>query len=221
MNRIIKIELKIDKIVNGDIFVANAGHKGRGVFTSKVLKKGDLIEICPVIELSYKEHQTLVGHILENYTFVWNTSKKNVAIVLGFGSLYNHSAKPNADYIKKIVFTMPYLPSEAIKETIGSHNVYRFSGIPQLWKEHGIPDQLREEWYKERPEIIEHFFKYYNDVNIDFLPSRVLQEFYKAQTAGSNLTTQVIDILPNNNISDLSYINISEFTNLLDLERFF
>jgi hypothetical protein len=126
-----------------------------------------------------------------------------------------------ADYIKKIVFTMPYLPSEAIKETIGSHNVYRFSGIPQLWKEHGIPDQLREEWYKERPEIIEHFFKYYNDVNIDFLPSRVLQEFYKAQTAGSNLTSQVIDILPNNNISDLSYINISEFTNLLDLERFF
>ena len=49
-----------------------------------------------------------------------------------------------------------------------------------------------------------------------------LQQFSdKAQTAGSNLTSHVIDILPNNNISDLSYINISEFTNLLDLERFF
>jgi SET domain-containing protein len=89
-------------ISNTNLFVSYAGHKGRGVFTSKVLKKDDLIEICPVIELSYKEHQSLSGHTLENYTFVWNTSKKNVAIVLGFGSLYNHSAKPNADYIKKI-----------------------------------------------------------------------------------------------------------------------
>ena len=102
MNRIIKIELKIDKIVNGDIFVANAGHKGRGVFTSKVLNKGDVIEICPVIEINYKEHQMLSGHILENYTFVWNTRKRSAGILLGFGSLYNHAQKPNADYVKNI-----------------------------------------------------------------------------------------------------------------------
>ena len=89
-------------ISNTNLFVSNAGHKGRGVFTSKILKKGDLIEICPVIELSYKEHQKLSGHILENYAFVWNTKKRSVAILLGFGSLYNHSVRPNADYIKKL-----------------------------------------------------------------------------------------------------------------------
>jgi uncharacterized protein len=90
------------KISNTNLFVANAGHKGRGVFTSKVLNKGDLIEICPVIEMNYKDHQKLVGHIMENYTFVWNARKKSAAIVLGFGSLYNHSSKPNADYIKNL-----------------------------------------------------------------------------------------------------------------------
>lgn len=89
-------------ISNANLFVSYAGHKGRGVFTSKILKKGELIEICPVIELSYKEHQKLSGHILENYAFVWNTRKRSVAILLGFGSLYNHSSKPNADYIKKL-----------------------------------------------------------------------------------------------------------------------
>ncbi len=89
-------------ISNTNLFVANAGHKGRGVFTSKVLNKGDLIEICPVIELSYKDHQKLVGHKMENYAFAWDSRKKSAAIVLGFGSLYNHSSKPNADYIKKI-----------------------------------------------------------------------------------------------------------------------
>ena len=89
-------------ISNTNLFVSNAGHKGRGVFTSKILKKGDVIEICPVIELSYKEHQDMVGNVLENYAFVWNTKKRNIAILLGFGSLYNHSNKPNADYTKRI-----------------------------------------------------------------------------------------------------------------------
>jgi SET domain-containing protein len=94
--------LKVDKIINGDIFVSNAGHKGRGVFTSKVFNKGDVIEICPVIEIKYKEHQMLTGHILENYTFVWNTQKRSAAILLGFGSLYNHHKRPNADYLKNV-----------------------------------------------------------------------------------------------------------------------
>jgi SET domain-containing protein len=102
LNRRIIIELKIDKIANGDIFVSNAGHKGRGVFTSKVLNKGDVIEICPVIEIKYKDHQMLSGNILENYTFVWNTKKRSAGILLGFGSLYNHTTKPNADYIKNL-----------------------------------------------------------------------------------------------------------------------
>jgi uncharacterized protein len=90
------------KVVNSHLFVDNAGHKGRGVFTSKVLKKGEIIEICHVIEINKKDHQMLVGNILENYTFVWNTQKKSAAIVLGFGSLYNHTKNHNADYIKKI-----------------------------------------------------------------------------------------------------------------------
>lgn len=97
--------------------MSNAGHKGRGVFTSKILYKGDVIEICPAIEISYKEHQALVSHKLENYTFVWNTKKKSAAIILGFGSLYNHSKKANADYIKKITEgVMVYKAIKTIKK---------------------------------------------------------------------------------------------------------
>lgn len=120
-----------------------------------------------------------------------------------------------ADYIKKIAFTMPYLPSEGMKETIGSHNVYRFGGIPRLWQQYGIPDELREQWYKERPEIIEHLFKYYSDVEIDFVPSRILEEFYKTQVNASNLTSHLTDVLPTNVLSyatNLSY--------LLHIEKF-
>jgi SET domain-containing protein len=84
------------------LVVRKAGHKGRGVFTSKEIKKGDIIEICPIIELSKKDHYMLIDNLLENYTFVWNTQKKSAAIVLGFGSLYNHSKSNNATYNKKI-----------------------------------------------------------------------------------------------------------------------
>ena len=122
------------------------------------------------------------------------------------------------DYIKKLVFTMPYLPSEGIKETIGSHNVYRFGGIPQLWQEHGIPTELKEEWYKERPEIIEQFFKYYNDVGIKFLPSRVLEELSKTQAQASNLTNHVTDVLSTNILSDVTDYT---HTHLLPFQTFF
>lgn len=122
------------------------------------------------------------------------------------------------DYIKKLVFTMPYLPSEGIKETIGSHNVYRFGGIPQLWQEHGIPNELKEEWYKERPEIIEQFFKYYNDVGIKFLPTRVLEELSKTQTQASNLTNHVTDVLSTNILSDVTDYT---HTHLLPFQTFF
>lgn len=90
------------KVYNNFLDIKNAGDKGRGVFASKTFKKGDLIEVCPVIEISKKDHQALVGNLLENYTFVWNASKKTAAIVLGYGSLYNHSKKCNADYTKNL-----------------------------------------------------------------------------------------------------------------------
>jgi hypothetical protein len=96
---------------------------------------------------------------------------------------------------------MPYLPSEAVAETIGSHEIYRFGGIPRLWYEFGIPDQLREEWYKQRPDIIENLLKYYGNVGVDFVPSRILEEFYKSQINPANLTSSVIDFVSSNSIS--------------------
>jgi len=93
------------------------------------------------------------------------------SIVLGLlGSL--------AVYVKNLVLTMPYLPSEAIKQTIGIHEVYTFGGIPILWKIFSVPDKLREEWYKSTPYLIENLIKYYGDEGVEFVPSRILKEFY-------------------------------------------
>lgn len=75
---------------------------GRGVFASREIKKGELIESCPVIPTSESDYLFLKKTLLRNYYFMWDESNKKVAICLGFGSIYNHSYEPNATYKKLI-----------------------------------------------------------------------------------------------------------------------
>ncbi len=85
---------------NRSLYISNSGIKnaGRGVFTSRTIKKGELIEICPVIVMPRKEYKILKGTLLHNYYFMWG--KVTCAICFGLGSLYNHSFNPNATYKK-------------------------------------------------------------------------------------------------------------------------
>jgi SET domain-containing protein len=79
------------------VMVKNVKGKGRGVFARRRIKKGEIIERVPVIVLPVDQ----VGNdgkrqVLANYTFSWG--QKTVALALGYGSLYNHSYRPNARY---------------------------------------------------------------------------------------------------------------------------
>ncbi|MFB6182046.1 MAG: SET domain-containing protein [Candidatus Magasanikbacteria bacterium] len=75
-------------------------NKGRGVFAKKDFRKGEVIEVCPVIRLSEKDREVINETELYNYYFSWKEEK--AAIALGYGSLYNHSFEPNADYEKDL-----------------------------------------------------------------------------------------------------------------------
>src|SRR3989344_6401411 len=82
--------------------------KGRGVFALKNFKKGEVVEECPVIPLTAKESLICEQTILEYYLYPWK-GKKDGAVVLGYGLLYNHSFDPNASYYlkypkKKIIY---------------------------------------------------------------------------------------------------------------------
>lgn len=79
-----------------------------------------------------------------------------------------------ADSLNHLVFTMPFLPSEGeetkllINEELKDVLVFHY--FPILWYRHPIPNEIREFWYKERPDILEYLQKVYHDVNIQFLP---------------------------------------------------
>ncbi|HIH93017.1 TPA: SET domain-containing protein-lysine N-methyltransferase [Methanosarcina acetivorans] len=85
------------------ISVKDAPGKGRGVFAQRNLKKGEVIETCPVIVLPPEEVNTLELTQLYNYYFAWGTDSRAAAIALGYGSLYNHSYTPNAEYQKDFI----------------------------------------------------------------------------------------------------------------------
>ncbi len=107
---------------------------GRGVFAAIIIKKGEIIEHCPVIETPVKDYQYLRKTELRNYYFLWNKVKprgndlwgksskfkirnKRAAITLGYGSLYNHSYNPNATYKKKFKEkTIDFIAIRSIKK---------------------------------------------------------------------------------------------------------
>jgi uncharacterized protein len=77
--------------------IRTAKGKGRGVFARRTIREGEEIERVPVLVMSLEEVQngpewTTLG----TYCFMWERNK--VAVALGYGSLYNHSYRPNARY---------------------------------------------------------------------------------------------------------------------------
>jgi hypothetical protein len=66
---------------------------GRGVFAGRTFLPGAPIEDCPVLLLP-AERVVALG--LDGYCFEWK--RDQVAVALGYGSLYNHSWHPNARY---------------------------------------------------------------------------------------------------------------------------
>ena len=76
---------------------------GRGVFAKHAIKKGESIEICPIIEIPAGDVSAINESILLTYFFFHGKQKENVWLALGFGSLYNHSYTPNASYKVSLV----------------------------------------------------------------------------------------------------------------------
>lgn len=123
-----KIEIKKSQIPNA----------GRGVFARVPIKKGKLIEECPVLVVPRKDYHALKKTVLYNYYFMWG--KVTCGICFGFGSIYNHSYKPNATYKKDI-----------------KNDIIRFVAIKNIKKgeeitvnyNYGNPESKKQLWIKE------------------------------------------------------------------------
>lgn len=80
------------------IKIANIKGKGRGVVAIEDIAEGEIIEYCPIVFISEKEASFFEKEntILKFYWLFQPETKKS-CIMLGYGSLYNHSKNPNAE----------------------------------------------------------------------------------------------------------------------------
>ncbi len=82
------IEIKQSKLSNGEF--------NRGVFATCDIPKGVIFHEAPVIPYPEEEHVHIEQTILADYVFEFGVNHS--AVLLGYGSLFNHSYEPNASY---------------------------------------------------------------------------------------------------------------------------
>lgn len=87
--------LTSDKIYIGKSKIPNAD---RGVFAKRNIKKDEIVETCPIVEVPKHDMANLKESILVAYFFYFGKNKEKLALSLGFGSIYNHSESPNIAY---------------------------------------------------------------------------------------------------------------------------
>ena len=76
------------------VFLKESKYGGKGVFTNKPIKQGEVVEIAPYLLVP-------INDISENNTlkdYVFQCDDCNHLLVLGYGSMYNHQDNPNLKY---------------------------------------------------------------------------------------------------------------------------
>jgi len=82
--------MKKKVLFQNNLIVKKSRTHGYGVFAGKKIRKGEKIEECYFILTRGGDRR------LDDYYFY--AAKRKYAIFTGFGSIYNHSNDPNADY---------------------------------------------------------------------------------------------------------------------------
>ncbi|HEX6977068.1 MAG TPA: SET domain-containing protein [Patescibacteria group bacterium] len=102
--------------------------KDRAIFATRDFKEGEIIEECPIINLTPTERKHCSKTILNFYMYPWR-STRSASIVLGYGSIYNHSFEPNADWKQNFkTQKMVYRAIKPIKK--GEEITVNYNGEP-------------------------------------------------------------------------------------------
>ncbi len=128
-----------------NIYIASSKISGLGVFAQKKISKGEVIEESPVIVIPEEQLSDLAKTRLIDYAFfAWGNDHNSAAIVLGHGSLFNHSYKSNAKYI-----------------IVADENLIRFMAVEDIKKDeeivmnyNGKTGDKTKLWFEAREELV-------------------------------------------------------------------
>lgn len=124
--------------MNTKVEVKITPRKGRGVFATTNIEEGEIVESCPTLTLTPTERKYCSHTLLNYYMYPWR-STRSASVVLGYGSIYNHSFNPNADWKQNFKSkTMVYRALRNIKK--GEEITVNYNGEPD--------DQTPIDWFE-------------------------------------------------------------------------
>lgn len=80
--------------------VRDVASKGRGVYAGGPFRKGELVTEAPVIVIPQRQWKAVEATIIGDYCFAWGHQDRQAALVLGIGSLFNHTVTPNCEPLR-------------------------------------------------------------------------------------------------------------------------
>jgi len=93
--------------------------EGRGVFATANILEGEVIEECHFLPITLVDYKALEN--LQTIVHTFPIFSKNCVVVLGFGSIYNHSADASAYW-----------------ETDEEENLFRFIALRDISKDEEV-----------------------------------------------------------------------------------
>jgi SET domain-containing protein len=122
------------------LYLSNSPAHGRGVFAGKRFAKGDLIENAPVLIIPPEQVTHLDETLLANYYYCWGEELEAAAVAMGFGSFYNHSYFPNAEFTQRF--------DTDVVEFIAIRTIEPGEEITVNYN--GLPDDLAPVWFETK-----------------------------------------------------------------------
>ena len=101
---------------------------GRGVIATAPIAKGETIEVCPVLTVDPDD----ANGVLADYVVDLGDDSEGSALMLGYGSLYNHSEDANAEYVYE------------------SDDAYAFMALRDIAAGEEITISYSDEWWETR-----------------------------------------------------------------------
>jgi len=121
--------MSIDFLQDFPIKVGFSDIEGRGIFSIRDIKEGDLIERCPMVPLGFRSRYhsdpQIYKYLYSQPTCPCNECKVHgfkFYMVLGYGMIYNHQDNPNTEW----QFDFPNLVADvmAIKDIPSGKEIF-------------------------------------------------------------------------------------------------
>ena len=121
--------------VSRKIRVASSPVHGLGVFAMADFQEGELIEECPFLELPIGSMESSPIFVMHRFNYPAGplTEKTKQVLVLGYGSLYNHSDNNNAYWVTdESRRTFKFYARRPIRS---GEEIFTYYGGPEYWKD--------------------------------------------------------------------------------------